>query len=169
MWENCHLVCHSALHQSSQSEQEQRCQIGQLHLPSCDQTAVDQPENGLNGPAPGDPARLLTGQESGQHVPHSFPAAAPRAPSHSCHCHLTLHFTHICYFTFSLGSSFLATRTSVKLTLFKSPMVVTMWLDSQWIKLFICWHDSENTLSNMNIKKISGIFPLVVLMIRVSQ
>ena len=26
-----------------------------------------------------DPAWLLTGQESGQHVPHSFPAAAPRA------------------------------------------------------------------------------------------
>ena len=80
------------------------------------------------------------------------------APSHSCHCHLTLHFTHICYFTFSLGSSFLATRTSVKLTLFKSPMVVSMWLDSQWIKLFLCWHDSENPLSIWTLKKYPVFF-----------
>ena len=53
---------------------QQRCQLRQLHLPRCDQTAVDQPENGLNGP---DPGRLFTGQQStGQHVPHSFRAAA---------------------------------------------------------------------------------------------
>ena len=55
-------------------EEWERCQLRQLHLPRCDQTAVDQPENGLNGP---DPGRLFTGQQStGQHVPHSFRAAA---------------------------------------------------------------------------------------------
>ena len=41
---------------------------------------------------------------------------------------LMLHFTHICYFTFSLGPLFLLLcRTIIKLTLFKS---FRMWLDS---------------------------------------